>query len=207
MFDGWSPESWSALAAWATFVVAVAAAAFAWTQIRHAKEVREEQARPFVIVDLQVPSVQRREVIMSIKNIGSTVAKDVRVTFNHDLEEIIRPGKATAEMPIFKSGIPSMPPSKEIRIRFAFGDRLFREGLPLTYEATVRLRDYKGREQEPAIYVLDVSHLENLPLASDKSLDDLVDGLSEIAANLKAINASQSRIPTWTKPPSSGRGL
>jgi hypothetical protein len=50
------PTDWAALtarAAWTTVAVYVVLGIFAWIQVLQARRLREEQARPFVIVDFE----------------------------------------------------------------------------------------------------------------------------------------------------------
>ena len=43
----------AALAAWATVGIYIVIGLFAWRQVREARKLREEQARPLVIVDFE----------------------------------------------------------------------------------------------------------------------------------------------------------
>src|SRR4051794_41158199 len=51
----WSSDDWGAAASVGTFVVAMAATVIGWRQLRQARSLREEEAAPFVVVDV-VPS-------------------------------------------------------------------------------------------------------------------------------------------------------
>lgn len=48
-----TPAEWTALGTIVTALVAVAAAIFAFMQVREIRRTREEQVRPFVVVDIQ----------------------------------------------------------------------------------------------------------------------------------------------------------
>jgi hypothetical protein len=44
----WTSSDWAGL----TFLVLVVAAFVAWRQVKEAQRLREEQARPFVVIDI-----------------------------------------------------------------------------------------------------------------------------------------------------------
>jgi hypothetical protein len=57
-----SATNWAAiaaLAAWATVAIYIILGLFAWRQVREARKLREEQARPFVIVDFELAEADR----------------------------------------------------------------------------------------------------------------------------------------------------
>jgi hypothetical protein len=58
----------TAWAAWATVAIYLALGIFAWIQVLQARKFREEQARPFVIVDFDAGYL----VYLTVENIGRT---------------------------------------------------------------------------------------------------------------------------------------
>ena len=74
-----SPEGWSALGTWATAMIALGAATFAWFQVQEARRTREEQAQPNVVLYAEpnpnVPDIL--EIVMH--NFGTTPAYDVKI--------------------------------------------------------------------------------------------------------------------------------
>ena len=65
-------------------VVVVAAAIFAWSQLTEARRLREDQTRPFVIVDLDTQIRPFFDLV--VKNIGTTMARDVEIRFEPELQ-------------------------------------------------------------------------------------------------------------------------
>jgi hypothetical protein len=61
-----------------TFVVAVLAARAAFRQVREARTLREEQARPFVVVDFTLNPTTNFFFDIVVKNIGATLASNVK---------------------------------------------------------------------------------------------------------------------------------
>jgi hypothetical protein len=61
----------------AQLLVLIAAAVFAWRQVKEARELREEQNRPFVVVDVQ--SDPGSLVYLEVVNMGTSLARDVKI--------------------------------------------------------------------------------------------------------------------------------
>jgi hypothetical protein len=139
-------------------VSAIAAATFAYRQLELARTLREEKARPFVVVDLEPaagPGHPFTELV--IRNIGETLARDVKITFEPPLETTLDDQRYDlASSPMMKNGIPSMPPGREYRALFEhMPDRYAREDLPRRYTVTVASSGRRGPE-EPLTQILDL---------------------------------------------------
>lgn len=81
VLGAWSPAAWAAFGACGTLVVYVIIAIYAVFQVREARRLREEQARPWVVVDFEPGWI----LFLSIENIGRTVATDVHIRFDPPL--------------------------------------------------------------------------------------------------------------------------
>jgi hypothetical protein len=73
---------WAAIAAWTTVAIYVALGIFALVQVLQARKLREDQARPFLIVDFDPGFL----IYLTVANIGRTMARDVRIKFDEKLE-------------------------------------------------------------------------------------------------------------------------
>jgi hypothetical protein len=93
----------TAWAAWATVAVYVVLGIFAWIQVLQARRLREEQARPFVIVDFEPGFL----VYLTVENIGRTMARDVSIRFDKPLESTLSGPREIDEPPLLAS--PSRP--------------------------------------------------------------------------------------------------
>jgi hypothetical protein len=133
----WTSTDWAGVQC----LVLVLAAIFAWRQFREARRLRDAQARPFVIIDLQIWQVIAE---FKITNIGATLAREVRFEFKPPLRRTFDDEPSfpvLAETNLFKNGIPALPPGKEITVVFdRLPDRL-KTDLPDDYEVRV---SYKG---------------------------------------------------------------
>ena len=144
---GYTPEQWQAVGTMATAFIALAAAVFAWQQVRHARKLREEQAQPYVVVDFEAS----RNIMMNlvIRNTGLTVAHDVKITFDPPLVSTFDATRKPtfAESLFLIKGIPTMPPGRTWTALFERGpDRFERKDLPRAYDVTVTYRDSHGRK-------------------------------------------------------------
>jgi hypothetical protein len=52
-FLGISNGGWSAIAAWVGLILTVIAALYAWSQLREARQTRNEQAQPYVAIYME----------------------------------------------------------------------------------------------------------------------------------------------------------
>lgn len=54
-----------------------------WLQVHQGRQVREDQTRPYVIVDFEFRGML---VLVSVRNLGATPAANVRIAFDRPLE-------------------------------------------------------------------------------------------------------------------------
>lgn len=104
----------AAWAAWATVGIYVIIGLFAWRQVHEARTLREEQARPFVIVDFE-PSFL---VYLTVENLDRTMARDVSIQFDKPLQTTLEGRSELDESPLFRLPIPTLPPGKKISVLY-----------------------------------------------------------------------------------------
>lgn len=122
-------------------VVLVAAAVVGWNQVREARRLREQQSRPFVVIDFDIE--RGVETYLEVANLGNSLARDV--TF-----EITPPLKSSIDVQVEKfkmldEGIATLAPGKRYRTFFDTGFQRTGSDLPLTYKVIVRYRDQDAR--------------------------------------------------------------
>lgn len=126
----------------AQLAVLAAAAFFGRRQLNEAKELREAQTRPFVVIDLGSSAHTLFDLVVT--NIGPTMARDVRFEFDPPIKSTdadLDPNK----IKMFHDGISSLAPGKEIRTLFDKGPDRHKSELPDTYEVTVSYTDQTGK--------------------------------------------------------------
>jgi hypothetical protein len=75
--EWWTVERVVALATTGQLLVLVAAALYARAQVREARELRRDEARPYVVVDLEPDRPPFMNLVVA--NLGRTMARNVRI--------------------------------------------------------------------------------------------------------------------------------
>jgi hypothetical protein len=177
----------SAIALIAQLVVLVAAAAFAWRQVGEARRLREAQTRPFVVIDFEVENFL---AFLTVSNIGTTLARDVRFEIDPPLQTVIE--NPLAEMKMLHDGIPTLAPRKTIRTLF---DSLVKREpgqLPDAYSVIVRYSDETGRRFEEKLE-LDLAVYWNLTTVERRDVHDIHQRLKEMLAEMKKWRSGTGR--------------
>lgn len=158
-----------------------AAAGYALVQAREARRLREQQFRPFVVVDVEVDNNRILEIV--VRNVGLTMARDVRFE--------IDPAFVTSmddydlnSMKLFSAGIATLPPGKEYRTLFDLPVQRSQKKLEREYTVTVTYSDPTGTRpfSEPSIRYLGIYH--DFLHRNNADLGDLVKVLQKIGKTL-----------------------
>lgn len=136
---------WTAVWAFFTLLVIAVSATYAKGQLEEARDLRRAQTRPFVVADLEL-SGPWWLVDFVLNNVGSTVARNVRVEFAERPQSTLREWKFL-DSRLITHGVTTMPPGKVITVLF---DNVSQRAaatdtdLPVTYEVTVAYEDDFG---------------------------------------------------------------
>ena len=105
----------------------LAALAVAAWQVLEARRLREAQAQPFVVVDFDV---REHLIFIVVLNVGTTLATNVRFEVTPPFASTIE-GYESKDLKMFREGIPTLPPGKEMRTLLdSFPQREQAGGLP-----------------------------------------------------------------------------
>lgn len=171
----WTEVATVGLIALQLFVL-IAAALFARRQVNEARELREQQNRPFVVIDTDFERAS--ELFLHVTNLGTSLARDVKI----DIEP---PLKSAVDIPVEKfkmlsDGISTLAPGKELRTFFDLGFRRHESDLPLVYAATITYSDETGRRRFEEKIDLDLEQYMHLHFASRDEIHDVHARLKEI---------------------------
>jgi len=159
--------------------------------IQEMREARDQETAPYVVAyfDIQDPPW----IYFIIKNLGRTVAKDVRLEFDPLLRN--SRGDLINNLHLFKDGIKSLPPGYEIRTFFDSGIRYFNvHNLPLKYTVKITYRGGIKDEERVTEQVLDLQPFKGLSYIHKRDFNDLVKNIEKIVKNHSDIKRVLERI-------------
>jgi hypothetical protein len=186
-----SVETLTAVILGAQFLVLIAAAVFANRQVREARRSREEESRPFVVVDFEA---KKGMFYVVVTNTGRTIARDVRFKFEPALAGTLdREGDnpwSLASLKMFSDGIPSLPPGKRIATLFDSSFQRTREEWPDAYEVEIEYADASRKRRFSERILLDLGIYWGLMLVEEKGVHDLHKRLEELVREAKRWGAS-----------------
>lgn len=181
----------AAVAASLTFLIYVVLAFYARSQINEAKrlradqaadaerraeearELRREQARPFVVAEM-VPDFI---ITFRVRNVGQTLARNVRiswdvfptVTANFASDPVWAGPDASV---LFRDGVPFLPPGQEVSTLFDhFPDRIDKN-LDMQFKVTVSYEDFNESNCYEETFFLDLDLYRGLRHVSRKDVRD-----------------------------------
>ena len=205
-WENWA-GSWTDLAVVAqagaaviTVIAAIVAAFYAAAQVRQSRELREEQARPFVTVSFRPSHGVVCNIV--IKNEGATLARNVRFTFSPEWESSDAERNKIKESKLWREGLATLVPGQEIAILAdMFPDRYKRTDLPTAYDVEVRYegaatRRSGSRSKAGPIFVL--NYALDFEIFYGYNQAQLY-GLHELADAVRKIRA---RLDSWCENPS-----
>ena len=150
-------------------------------------------------MDVEQNPVAHFVLDLVFRNVGMTLARNVTFTFDPPLDSTMQRGADRfLSSALFTSGIPAMPPGKELRCTFDVGHQRYPSDLPRVYTVTVNSDDSLGRAQPPLQYVLDLNVLFGLSQIGEKTVHDLAKSAEEVAKTLQSWTERHSGVRVWT---------
>jgi hypothetical protein len=185
-----SPWAWTATD-WAGVqcVVLVIAAIIALRQVREARRLREAQVQPFVVVDFEADQ-QTQAIYIVISNGGSTMARDVRLTFEPPLTSSLDSNQNVVpprDLKPLSEGIASLPPGKQIRVMFDMFTQRAADAYPDVYNVHVSFRAPALKRRLSDDTVLDLGVFRNVLHPIRQDVHDVHARLKELVAETKKL--------------------
>jgi hypothetical protein len=143
----WRARDWAALAAVVTASIAFLAlvvAVYHWHEVR---ALRREESSPYVVASLEPDRSDARIVHLVIRNLGRTVAHDVRVAVTPP--PVRSSGVGGGDVP-YPAELPSLAPGQEQRIFWDFGPWRYqqRDELDARHRVHVDYADSRGQPRQ-----------------------------------------------------------
>ena len=199
----WDAATWTAAGTWAAVLIALGAGCVAWTQVREARRLREAQAQPYIVVALEPDAANPFVVNLRVENIGQTLARDVRFTFDPPLESAMDAAAddehGLADSSLVTDGIPTMPPGMKIERMFDVVT-YWENGEPPVrrYDVEVTYSDRLGTPQEPLRYPIDFAPYLSGTFTVRKSAEDGVKALIAIEKILRGWSDGRG-VSVWSR--------
>jgi len=171
----------SAWATWATFVIAAIAAVFAYNQVKIAREARQEQAQPNVVMYAESTPSHWQFLDIVLKNFGTTPAYNVTVEITPELRESPAHRGAGITKVAFPEQILTLAPGQEIRTNWdhAASREDYMQELREQYErrlwAPCEFRERELRSRHDAVVRYEDSHQNRYEMRSTLDFDLLRD--------------------------------
>ena len=150
-----------------------------WEMASEMRRTREQEAAPYVTVFFDLPYGESL-VYLVVKNVGKTVAENVRLAFEPQLCSNLAHGPV--QWAVIDQGIPSLPPGYEIRTLYdgvigRFSDKC---ELPPCYSVVVQYLGSPGRKPLTAKFVLDLSPFRGIQYTTRKDMHELVERMEQL---------------------------
>lgn len=173
------------------------ATAAAQRQLALSEQIRREQSEPYVVVDICLSDHVGLVFVLVIENIGPTVARNVKISFDPPLQrwEETVPGTKYAPIEqagILADGIPLMPPGRRIEIFFDRTSKRLSSSMPTAYVVTVDA-DGPVDRVETMTYNIDLAMYRGVNLLGVKGTHDGVKEITKLVAAGKQIARAMER--------------
>lgn len=177
----WRPSDWQAASGFGTLLVAATATLIARRQLIQARELREEEAAPFIVVDIVPDRPGGWLLDLVIENTGKTMARDVRITFEPPIQTAIdMKGYEPQNWSPLRDGIKTLIPSRRLHSLFDSAHERYPTDLPRQYEVNVDCKDARGRPQPTVTITIDLEPTFGAMTSREKGLDHLVQEVEKL---------------------------
>jgi hypothetical protein len=182
-----------ALAGTASALIILVAAIVAWFQLHEAQTLRENQTRPFVVIEFNPHSDSF--INLRISNLGATMARNVRFSIDPPLATTRRAEHDVMAMQLFKSGIRSLVPGRVIE--FFFDSWIGRDGMTNIHTVEVTYTGERGKRYRDVLD-LDLDMYLGMRFIRRHTIHDVHKQLENIASILEDFKASGGGVLTMT---------
>lgn len=158
--------------------------------LKEMKEAREQENAPYIIVYCEVPIPYDTMIYLIVKNIGKSIAEDVKIKFTPDLSSSV---EYTNDFNIndatfIKEGIKSMHPEYVIKTVLGNSVEYFKKGLPLKYEVEISYVNSTTKREIKTSQIIDLYAIKQLNYTKKFDLNDLVIEVKNLAEEIKIYN-------------------
>lgn len=162
-------------------IVLVLAAFYARRQVQEATRLREEQARPFVVIDFDIKD---HLIFIEVSNTGPSLARDVRFAIEPAFQSSLE-GYQARDLKMFRDGISTLAPGKVIRTMFDSFPSREQQGIPDAYAVTITYADEKRGRAFTETLDLDIGLYRNVMSVRRHEIHHVNETLGKILGEMK----------------------
>ncbi|MFI2316689.1 hypothetical protein [Streptomyces sp. CB00072] len=154
-------------------------------QLEHAEKAHREQNEPYVVVDIQPSDPASGVLVVVVENIGTTIARNVRITADPPLESGWGADLTAMLQRALSHTFPMLPPGRRLEFLFDEQERFQNADLPTGYTFTVRCEGPYG-PMEDLEYIVDFGTWAE-SLVGQRPLKKVEDKLGKIQDSLGSL--------------------
>ncbi|VVB71706.1 Uncharacterised protein [uncultured archaeon] len=159
--------------------------------IEEMKEARDQESAPYVVPFI---NINKHMMFFGIKNIGKSVAKDIKIRVKPELMSSIF-GDKIHDLPLIKNGLSSLPPGHELETMFDVSHiYLNRDDFPMSYLVKISYEGGLKKELRDYEQVLDLSVYKDLIPDEDMNLKDVVKSVEDLSNYDKKISEELQKL-------------
>lgn len=202
----WTPADYGAASSVGTLLVAITATWIARRQLIQARQLREEEAAPAVVVDVVPSPVSGHMLDLVIENIGKTAARDVKITFDPPVKSATNmAGYELADWSAVRDGIQTLAPGRRLTALFDSAIDRFDSELPRQYVVTVESRDSHGRPQRAMTYTVDLEPIFGALHTDIRGMHHLVKEVEKLRKAVEPITKKSLTVEVYDGPTRDGQ--
>lgn len=202
----WTPADFGAASSVGTLLVAITATWIARRQLIQARQLREEEAAPAVVVDVVPSPVSGHILDLVIENIGKTAARDVRITSHPPVKSATNmAGYELADWSAIKDGIKTLVPGRRLTALFDSAVERFDSDLPRQFEVTVESRDSHGRPQRAMTHTVDLEPIFGALHTDIRGMHHLVKEVEKLRKAVEPITKKSLTVEVYDGPTRDGQ--
>jgi hypothetical protein len=169
------------------------------------RDARDAESAPYIVAYIDIPYDKAGLLYFVLKNVGRSVAHDIRMEFDPPLVNTLKIG--IDKMPMFTNGIGSLPPGHELKTFFDGGISYFAAGLPKYYKVRISYTGGMKSGRRTIDTQIDLGAFENLHYGVEKSFTNLVEQVEKVAEHSGKLSQQVERLENrltrgiWLKHP------
>jgi len=162
--------------------------------LQEMKETREQENAPYILVYCEVPIPYDTMIYLIVKNIGKSIAEDVKINFTPRLSSsvVYIDDFDINDITFLKEGIKSMPPGYVIKTVLGNSVEYFNHtNFPLKYEVEISYVNSINKNKIDSSQTIDLFAIKQLNYTKKFDLNDLVIEVKALTKEIKTLNSEK----------------